>query len=57
MILTYDILVESGADMLRRQGGLPNRRQPYRGASARIPMQDVPAEIYTLIANVDPIRA
>ncbi len=57
MILTHDIFVKSGADLLGRQGGFTNLRQPYRGAAARIPMQDVPAEIHTLIANVDAIRA
>lgn len=57
MILTHDIFVKSGAYLLGRQVGLTNLRQPYRGAAASVPMQDVPAEIYTLIADVDPIRA
>ena len=57
MILTHDIFVKSGADLLGRQGGLTNLRQPYRGAAASVPMQHVPAEIYTLITDVDPIRA
>ena len=57
MILTHDIFVKSGAGLLGRQGGLTNLCQPYRGGAASVPMQDVPAEIYTLIADVDPIRA
>ena len=57
MILTHDIFVKSGADLMGRQGGLTNRRQPNRRAAASVPMQNVPAEIYTLIAYVDPIRA
>ncbi len=57
MILTHDIFVKPGAYLLGRQGGLTNLRQPYRGAAASVPMQNVPAEIYTLIADIDSIRA
>ena len=57
MILTHDIFVKSGADLLGRPGGLTNLSQPNRGAAASVPMQNVPAEIYTLITDVDPIRA